>query len=267
MDLATIVGLITGAVLLSGAIFLGGSPVIFISAQSALIVLGGTLAGTMASFTLDDLKKIPSLLRIVTQDNELQSTEIIDVLVNFAERARREGLLALEQDVMEVDDPFLQRGVQLVVDGTDPELVRNILETKLTFLEERHRKGRSIFDTMGQLAPAFGMIGTLIGLIQMLSKLDDPSGLGSGMAVALITTLYGAILANLVFIPLAGKLKVRSEEEVLMKEVMIEGILSIQAGENPRIVEEKLNAFLSQEGEEEAGAEAEVESRAVGENA
>lgn len=185
----------------------------------------------------------------------------------FAEKARREGLLALEQDVMEINDPFLQKGIQLVVDGTDPELVRNILETKLTFLEERHQKGRGLFSTMGQLAPSFGLIGTLIGLIQMLSQLDDPTNLGSGMAVALITTLYGALLANLLFNPLAGKLRIRSLEEVLLKEVMIEGVLSIQAGENPRIVREKLNAFLATERERIASEAPRFEEMAVGENA
>ncbi|MFP4661037.1 MAG: motility protein A [Halanaerobiales bacterium] len=244
MDLATIIGLIIGVVLLGGSIILGGNVIIFVSIQSALIVFGGTLAGTMVSYSLSDILRIPQLMRIAFQKKELDSARIIEVLVGFAEKARREGLLALEQDVMEIDDVFLQKGVQLVVDGTDPELVRNILETKLTFLEERHANSRAIMDTMGSLAPAFGMIGTLIGLIQMLSQLDDPDQLGSGMATALITTLYGALAANLVFIPLSNKLKAKSEDEILLKEVMIEGILSIQAGENPRIVEEKLSAFL-----------------------
>lgn len=266
MDLATIIGVILGIVLLSGAIILGGNVMFFVNMQSVLIVLGGTLAGTMVSVSMSELIKIPQLLRIAFQDIDLNSSEIINILVDFAEKARREGLLALEQDVMEIDDEFLQKGVQLVVDGTDPELVRNIMETKLTFLEERHAKGRRITDTMGQLAPAFGMIGTLIGLINMLSMLDDPDQLGPSMAVALVTTLYGAMLANLFFIPLSNKLKERSEKEILLKEVMIEGILSIQAGENPRIVEEKLAAFLAnseETTEDEVGTEATV----VGNNA
>jgi chemotaxis protein MotA len=266
MDLATIIGIVIGIVLLGGAIIMGGHAVIFLSFESLMIVLGGTLAGTMVSYSLADLLKIPHLIRISLSDIRFNSAEVIDILVHFAEKARREGLLALEQDVMEIDDKFLQKGIQLVVDGTDPELVRNILETKLTFLEERHSKGRRMMDTMGQLSPAFGMIGTLIGLIQMLSQLDDPGNLGSGMAVALITTLYGALLANLLFIPLSSKLKVRSEEEILLKEVMIEGILSIQAGENPRIVEEKLSAFLAETTEQE-GAEGQVDTSVVGGNA
>ncbi len=267
MDISTIIGAFAGVILFGGAIIMGGNTVIFLSLQSIMIVLGGTLAGVMISFSFDDLTKIPSLIKISLQEHTLESDGIIDILVELAEKARREGLLALEDNVREIDDQFLQKGVQLVIDGTDPELVRNILETKLTFLEERHKHGKNIFATMGQLSPAFGMIGTLIGLIQMLSQLDSPDNLGSGMAVALITTLYGAILANLFFIPLSKKLAVRSEEEILMKEVMIEGILSIQAGENPRIIREKLEAFLAKEGEEAEGEEGEMQASAVSENA
>jgi chemotaxis protein MotA len=247
MDLATLIGVIVGIGLLGGAIVMGGNSIIFVSIQSLMIVFGGTIAGTMVNYSFIHLKRLPSLLKIAFTKKEMYSDEIIKILVKFAEKSRREGLLALEQDVIEIDEPFLQQGIQLVVDGTDPELVKNILETKLTFLEERHQEGQGMFNTMAMLAPAFGMIGTLIGLIQMLSVLDDSSQLGSGMAVALITTLYGALMANLFFIPLAGKLKVKSQKEILIKEVMIEGVLSIQAGENPRIVEEKLGAFLSSE--------------------
>ncbi|AZO94047.1 MotA/TolQ/ExbB proton channel family protein [Halocella sp. SP3-1] len=267
MDLATLIGIIFGVTLLGGAIVMDGNAIIFYNLRSILIVIGGTLAGTMISYSLGELLKIPALVRIAFQTHQLDSDEIIDLMVGFAEKARREGLLALEQDVVNINDDFLQKGIQLVVDGTDPELVRNIMETKLTFLEERHGKGRSIMATMGQLAPAFGMIGTLIGLIQMLSELDDPSKLGGGMAVALITTLYGALLANLLFIPLAGKLKERSEDEILTKEVIIEGVLSIQAGENPRIVDEKLRAFLAEDVHTGQSAEAEMDTMAVGDNA
>jgi len=265
MDLATIIGVIVGILLIGGSIILGGNSIIFVSLESFLIVFGGTLAGTMISYSLSDMLNIPRLIKIALTDIKINEKEVIDILVGFAEKARREGLLALEQDVMEIDDEFLQKGIQLVVDGTDPELVRSILETKLTFLEERHSRGRRIMDTMGSLSPAFGMIGTLIGLIQMLSELDDPDNLGSGMAVALITTLYGSLLANLFFIPLANKLKEKSEMEILLKEVMIEGILSIQAGENPRIVEEKLAAFLA--GSNTVNQEEYAETTAVGTNA
>lgn len=265
MDLATILGAIIGIVLIGSSIILGGDAIIFVHLESALIVLGGTLASTMISYSFKDIMNIPHLVRIALTDIKINEREVIDILVGFAEKARREGLLALEQDAMEIEDEFLQKGIQLVVDGTDPELVRSILETKLIFLEERHTRGRRIMDTMGSLAPAFGMIGTLIGLIQMLSQLDDPTNLGSGMAVALITTLYGSLLANMFCIPLANKLKEKSEMEILLKEVMIEGILSIQAGENPRIVEEKLAAFLA--GTKKAEQEEYTEAAAVSTNA
>src|SRR6056297_2498518 len=255
MNLSTIIGVITGLVLVVGAIFLGGNFIIFLSLQSIMIVLGGTIAGTFVSFSLSDLKKIPSLLKITFTNSTIDSDGIIKVLVELAQKARREGLLTLEQDIQEIDDPFLEKGIQLVVDGTEPELVKDIMETKLAYMENRHSKGKSILSQMGALSPAFGMIGTLIGLIQMLSELDDPTQLGSGMAVALLTTFYGALIANLIFIPLAGKLETTSHDEILLKEVIIEGILSIQAGENPRIVKEKLHAFLS------VGEKDEVEAR------
>lgn len=245
MDLASVVGILIGIVLIGGAIILGGNAVIFVSYQSLMIVLGGTLAGTILNYTLQDLKIMPKLLKVAFSRQHYSTREVIGSIVGLAEKARREGLLALEDEAQTMSNSFLKKGIQLIVDGTDPELVRSILETKLNFLEERHNRGQNIFRTMATLAPAFGMIGTLIGLIQMLSELDDASQIASGMAVALITTLYGSLLANMVFIPVAGKLEVKSQEEIMIKEVMIEGLLSIQAGENPRIVEEKLLAFLA----------------------
>jgi len=245
MDLATLIGLLIGVVLVAGAILLEGDAIIYISLNSVMIVLGGTLAATMISFTLNEVANVFKILGVAFAGKKTDMDEVTNILVGFAEKARREGLLALEEEVEPLDNDFLKKGVQLVVDGTDPQLVRNILETKITFVEERHRKGQEIFNNMGTFSPAFGMIGTLIGLIRMLSALEDPESIGSGLATALLTTLYGTLFANLIFLPIAGKLKVKSEEEIMIKEVMIEGILSIQAGENPRIVEEKLQAFLS----------------------
>lgn len=264
MDIATILGFIAGAIIFSTVAILGGNVIIFVSIQSVLVVLGGTMAGILISYNFTALKKIPDLLKVAFKNDNVESERVIEELVSFAEKARREGLLALEDDAAEMEDEFLKKGIQLVVDGTDPELVRNILETKLTFLEERHHEGQGILRKMGTLSPAFGMIGTLIGLIQMLAELDDPTELGEGMAVALLTTFYGALIANLIFIPMAGKLESTSHDEILLKEVMIEGILSIQAGENPRIVEEKLRAFLADsEGEEEEAGEAELGTEEV----
>ena len=179
--------------------------------------------------------------------DEISPDNVIEEIINLANVARKEGLLSLEEYAENLDDDFLQKGIMLIVDGTDPELVRNILETELVFLEERHTEGQSIFETMGTYSPAFGMLGTLIGLINMLRHLDDPSTIGPNMSVALVTTFYGSMLANVVFLPMAQKLKIRSKSEILVKELMVEGLLSIQAGENPRIIEEKLKTFIPPE--------------------
>ncbi len=245
MDLATLLGIIIGSVLLVVSIAIEGDVSLFWSFSSVLIVFGGTFAAIMINFSMSQVLSVFPLLRVAFLQKATNNLGVIETLVEFAETSRREGLLALEEKAMALDEPFLQKGIQLVVDGTDAGLVRSILEIELAFLEERHRLGQRIFEQMGALSPAFGMIGTLIGLIAMLGDLNDPDQIGIGMAVALITTLYGAVAANLIFIPVAGKLRLKSDEEILIKQVMIEGILSIQAGENPRIVEEKLKSFLS----------------------
>lgn len=245
MDIATIVGIVFGITLLLGSILIEGSLNAFWSVSSLMIVLGGTLAATLINFPLDQVIRTIKIIRIAFRNHTTEPTEIIGILVTFAEKARREGLLALESEAEALNEPFLKKGIELIVDGTDPELVRNILETELSFVEERHKQGAQIFENMGGSAPAFGMLGTLIGLILMLRNLEDPSTIGPGMAVALITTFYGSLFANLIFLPIAGKLKIRSGEEILNKELMLEGILSIQAGENPRIVAEKMKSFLN----------------------
>jgi chemotaxis protein MotA len=245
MDLATLLGIIIGMTLLIVSIVMEGDISLFWSFSSVLIVFGGTFASIMINFSMSQVLSVFPLLKVAFSKKSHDNTGMIDILVDFAETSRREGLLALEEKAQAIDEPFLQKGIQLVVDGTDAELVRNILEIELIFLEERHRLGQKIFEQMGALSPAYGMIGTLIGLIAMLGAMDNPDQIGMGMAVALITTLYGSVASNLIFLPLAGKLGIKSDEEILLKQVMIEGILSIQAGENPRIVEEKLKAFLS----------------------
>lgn len=245
MDIATLLGIILGVASITWGMLGGGSLSTFVEPRSMAITFGGALAGTLIAFPLSRVMQTFKIAGKIFQNQEQDPESVIATLVAFAEKARRDGLLALEDEAQQLPDPFLKKGIQLVVDGTDPELVRSIMEIELSFLEERHKQGQSLFETMGFLAPAFGMIGTLIGLIQMLKQLQDPSTVGPNMAIALITTLYGALLANLICIPTANKLGVRSSEEILLKEVIIEGILSIQAGENPRIVREKLEAFLS----------------------
>ncbi|MFW5781947.1 MAG: motility protein A [Candidatus Muiribacteriaceae bacterium] len=260
MDKSTIIGLILGSVLIASGIGIEiGS---FIDVPSILIVFGGSMGGVFISFSLPQMKMLPGIIKKVFIVEEHNPMESISSLVSFAEKARREGLLALEDDVEKVEDAFFKKGIQLVVDGTDPDLVRRILETEIEYLETRHDNGKDMIQKLGDLAPAFGMIGTLIGLIKMLKNLDDPSSLGPGMAVALITTFYGAVGANFIFIPMATKLGNKSGDEIIVKYIMLEGLLSIQAGDNPRIVEEKLKAFLppamrQQEAEEGGGEEAE----------
>lgn len=244
MDLGSVFGIIIGVVLLIGSIMMGSELGTFWDLPSVMIVLGGTVASIMINFSLPQLRKVGSLLKIAFTSQESNPNEVIELLVSFAESSRREGLLALEEKIQDLDEEFLKKGIQLVVDGTDAELIRSILQIELAFLEERHQAGQNMFDQAASYAPAYGMLGTLIGLIAMLVDLDDPNAIGAGMATALITTLYGVLLSNLIFLPIAGKLRDKSADEILLKEVMIEGILSIQAGENPRIVEEKLRAFI-----------------------
>lgn len=244
MDLSSTIGLLLGIVFIIRGIVTSGNLSSFWDLPSVIIVLGGTIASTLASYPIKDFLNIGKVIKKAFFYKEESPDEVITEIIGLANVARKEGLLSLEEYAENLDDEFLQKGIMLIVDGTDPDLVRNILETELVFLEERHLEGQGIFQTMGTYAPAFGMIGTLIGLINMLRYLDDPSAIGPNMSVALVTTFYGSVLANVVFLPLAQKLKIRSNSEILVKELMVEGLLSIQAGENPRIIEEKLKTFI-----------------------
>jgi len=247
LDISTVIGLFLGILVMIGGILASGELSSYWNFASIIIVLGGTMASTLTCFPLKNFLNTSKVIKKAFFYKEESPDEVIGEIINLANIARKEGLLSLEEYAENLNDRFLQKGIMLIVDGTDPELVRNILDTELIFLEERHADGQSIFETMGRYAPAFGMIGTLIGLINMLKYLDDASAIGPNMAVALVTTFYGSALANVVFLPLANKLKVRSKSEVLIKELMIEGLLAIQAGENPRIIEEKLKTFISPE--------------------
>lgn len=248
MDLTTVLGVIAGIVLVIGAIASGEGGMFFIDIPSIMIVFGGTLGSTLINFRMRDVLSVFRVLRKVFTSVEVSSLETIERLVKLAEKARREGILSLEREISGIDDGFIRKGLQYAVDGSEPDTIRLIMESELLSLEERHKVGQGIFLSMSHSAPAFGMIGTLIGLIQMLQSLDDPSKLGMGMATALVTTFYGALLAYMFFIPVAGKLGNRSKEEVLQKELILEGILAIQSGDNPRIVREKLMTFIAPAG-------------------
>lgn len=245
MDIATLAGFIAGWGIFLVAVLMGGTPSVYLDTASLLIVAGGTLASTLVNYPLRDVLSVFRTLRNAFFHMDRTPEGLIQTLVDYSVIARREGILALESHADKANDEFLGRSVRLAIDGTPPELIKDILSTELAFLESRHALGQSMLLSMGAYAPAFGMIGTLIGLIQMLAEMDDPSQIGIGMSVALTTTLYGALLANVFFLPAAGKLKVRTANEILMKEIIIEGILSIQSGDNPRIVEQKLLSFVA----------------------
>lgn len=244
MDIASVAGLALSWMLVFAGIITGGDPMAFVDAPSLLITVGGAVGATMLSNPIERIKGAGQIMKNAFVTEQIDLIGLIQTLVSFAEKARREGLLSLEEDAGQIDDVFMKKAIQLVVDGTDPELVKNILDAEVGIMEERHAANKSIFDTLAAMGPAFGMIGTLIGLIQMLGNLSDPNALGPGMAVALITTMYGSMLANMVALPFGAKLAVNSKREILARELMIDGILSIQAGENPRIVEEKLKIYL-----------------------
>jgi chemotaxis protein MotA len=244
LDLTTVVGFLLAWILVIGGMSSGGNLGAYIDFPSVLIVVGGTAGAISVAFPGDILRTVGGAVKSAFISSDPNLLAMVQTIVSFAEKARREGLLSLESDVAELQDEFLKKSIQLVVDGTDPELVKAILDTEIGVLESRHSANKSIFDSMSELAPAYGMIGTLIGLIAMLGNLADVSALGPGMAVALITTMYGSMIANMFAIPISKKLAARSSKEIVSMELMVEGILAIQAGENPRIVEEKLKVFL-----------------------
>ncbi len=246
MEMTTIIGAVGGfAVIIIGMIVMGADLTIYWDPASVFITLGGTVAATLVGNPSSNLRRMSKIIKVVLKKKEVDPVATIETLITFAEKARREGILSLEDDVEDISDPFLAKAIQLVVDGTDPEVVKKVMMTEIENMEVRHAEGKKIFDDMGYYAPAFGMIGTLIGLIMMLANIEDKSSIGTGMATALITTLYGAILANLLFIPTANKLELLNNVDVLIKEIMIEGVLSIQAGENPMVIREKLTSFLT----------------------
>lgn len=266
MDIASLVGLLLGIGLMIFGIVSGELGVAalknFLDPPSALITFGGAFAAMLASNSIKDYIAALKSFTLIFKTDKADDGEIIKSIIDLSNVARKEGLLALEEAANSLEDAFLKKGVLLIVDGTDPELVRNILETELVSIEARHKKISGFWDGLGAMGPAWGMIGTLIGLINMLKNLSDPDSIGPNMATALVTTFYGSVLANWICTPVSNKLQSNNAVEVQRKEVMIEGLLSIQAGENPRVIEEKLKSFLapkersSMEGAEAAGGEA-----------
>ncbi len=248
MDIATPAGMLLGMLLLIVSVVMAGGVsgiMSFIDIPSGMIVVGGTLAATLVRYPL---AKVIGLVGIIMKTIFIKLTppqEEMHRLVDFAKVARKEGLLALENKVADLKNAFLAKGIQLLVDGTDADGLRSILGSEIDMVRQRHSLGKGILESMGAAAPAFGMLGTLIGLVLMLQNLSDPSKIGGGMATALITTFYGVLVANLFCLPMGGKLGIRSKEETLVKELVLEGIVSIQSGDAPNLVEEKLKSFLA----------------------
>jgi chemotaxis protein MotA len=263
MDITSFIGVIFGSVCVIISILLGGSLMAFYDVPSIFIVLGGGMASVLISYRIGEIAKIFKVVAKAFLDQETSPGDTIKLLVELSQKARREGLLALESEQDNLGDDYIKQSLQLIVDGVEPETIRESMDLELQNLEARHAKGQGLFRTMAGLFPAWGMIGTLIGLINLLKSLDDPSKIGPSMAVALITTFYGSILANFICTPIANKLAIKSKEEIQMKEMIIEGILSIQAGENPRIMEHKLKTFLSPE-QKRAYDQMSVEQRTQG---
>lgn len=265
MDLATLIGIIAGfGLVIFGIVDSAGTVTAiwesFVDVPSFVITFGGTFTSILTSYPLkvylDNLKTIGQVFKVPKFDESGTITKIIEL----SNVARKEGLLALEELGSNLEDEFMKKGILLIVDGTEPDLVRSILETELSCVESRHKSVIGFWENIASMGPAWGMIGTLIGLVNMLKNLEDASTIGPNMAVALLTTLYGSLIANWIATPIANKMKYNTDLEVQLKEVTIEGLLSIQAGENPRVIEEKLKSFIAPKeraalGQEEGGGE------------
>ncbi len=246
MDVATVIGLILGVVLVLGSITVGGGGMqTFFNIPSIMITFGGTAAALLIHFPIRNVLGVFGVVKKCFTTALPSSTATIARFKALAGTVRSQGMLALEEELEDIDDVFLKRGLELVIGGSSKEVLQYVLETEVAYIEQRHQTGKKILEAMAAAAPAFGMIGTLIGLVQMLRTLDDPSQIGIGMATALLTTLYGALIANLFCIPLAGKLENRSQQEVMIRELMISGLLALVEGQPPRAIEERLYAFLS----------------------
>ncbi|SRR5579883_1007373 len=260
MDLSTLIGLIVGfGALIVAMLMEGGSPAALIAPSAMLIVFGGTIGATMIAYPLECVMKLPALFGIVFKQQKHDAHALIERFVELGEKARKNGLLSLESDAQEIDDPFLKQALMLAVDGTDAETLRAILESQMEHMGERHEVLFGMLEAMGGFAPTMGIIGTVMGLVHVLSNLSDPNSLGPEIAVAFIATLWGVCTANLLWLPLGGKLKRKSHEEVFFRQIALEGILAVQSGENPRVVRQKLEGMVARDkkkrgADDEAGA-------------
>ena len=243
MDIASIIGLLLGSALILISILLKSPLGAFIDVASVMVVIGGAMSAVLICFPLKNTLGGVGVIKNVFFNKQEKFQDLIEQIVSLAETARRDGLLALEGRLEEISNPFVVLGIQMAVDGTRPEVIEDVMRTEMDAVATRHRNGKGVVDQMGRFAPAFGMIGTLMGLVIMLGDMR-PETIGSGMAVALLTTLYGAIVSNLLFLPFAEKLGFISKHELLGREIIVRGIMGIQSGDNPRVIEQKLNTFV-----------------------
>lgn len=250
-NMTPIIGMIAGMVLIIWSITSSGDIISFIDIPSLVITIVGSLCGLLVMFSTEELKKVPGLFKVLISSPSADKINLINKFVELSKQARTNGILSLEDEIENLDNDIMSEGLQMVIDGTEPDQIQDMLDLKLAAIERRHGKGQEIFTQWGELAPAFGMLGTLIGLVIMLSDLDDPSGIGSGMATALLTTFYGSLFANLFFIPIAANLGDKTEEEMYVGMMVVEGVLEIQSGSNSRLLEEKLLNYLSPSEREE----------------
>lgn len=243
-DILTFIGVFAGIGIILWGILINSQLKTFYDFASIVITIFGSFCAMLVNYPMSEFKKILKIMGASFRDINISGTEILQKTTELSRKARRDGLLSLENEIGELNDEYLKKGLQLVVDGMEPETIREVLELEIDEMERRHGKGAEMLKSWGGYAPAFGMIGTLIGLIQMLASLDDSNKLAAGMAAALITTFYGAVMAYLILNPMAANLTIKTQEEIAYREMMLEGILAIQSGLNPRVVEEKLIAYL-----------------------
>ncbi len=245
MDLTSIIGTILGiAAILLGQILEGGNPMALLQITAALIVFGGTAGAVILSFPQHQLLDSVTALKRVYFNETADPKELITELVKYATKARKEGVIALEKEAKNASDPLITLGLEAVSDGADPKLVRDLMETQISQMEEASKGAAKVWESAGGLAPTIGIIGAVLGLIHVMENLADPSSLGAGIAVAFVATVYGVGVANLICIPLGSKIKFKDQKAFVSKEMMVEGILAIQAGESPALIERKLQAFI-----------------------
>lgn len=244
-DMLTVIGLIVAWALVIIGMLAGGNIAIFLDSASFAITIGGSVGALLVSYPAREIKRLTKVIIEAFKENNISKLEIVNLFTELSKKARREGLLSMEDDIANIEDPFTRKALGMVVDGIEADSIKEIMNLEIAELEKRHSEGTAMLKSLAAYGPAFGMCGTLIGLIQMLSNMTDSANLTKGMGAALITTFYGSLLANLIAIPLAQKLDGKTEQEVNCMEMIVEGVLAIQSGVNPRVIEDKLAAYLS----------------------